>query len=289
MLNIDEYFAVDWTATGCKLKGLLRERVSLEALAEWADRDVKTIRNWLKDPSSMGINRLLVIAKFLDMDIADIIVTKGKYKDIQACEDLVYAEDVMDVDFNDSADGRKDNNAPTCKTAQQFARKVIYNEWRRRMDEPDEDAPIQTMRDFVLYLPLFDLTELSDFVYRTMGDVCDNMGYVYDRLNCLYTGIGKTDAKRYADSIKYFCLTAPNVNRVTDEDMHVSFIREKYGEYRKYVNSESYDIEKEAYFSACKRASERFSFFDRLRHQLEEIMGNQNDLCFGSTVCKNSD
>ena len=77
MINIDEYFEVDWGATGNKLKELLRERVSLEALAEWADRDVKTIRNWLKDPSAMGINRLLVLSKFLDMDVADIVVTKG--------------------------------------------------------------------------------------------------------------------------------------------------------------------------------------------------------------------
>ena len=39
----------------------------------------------------------MVIAKFLDMDIADIIVTKGKLKDIQACESVIYAEDDEEI------------------------------------------------------------------------------------------------------------------------------------------------------------------------------------------------
>lgn len=277
MINIDEYFEVDWAATGNKLKGLLRERVSLEALAEWADRDVKTIRNWLKDPSAMGINRLLVLSKFLDMDVADIVVTKGKLKDIQACEDIVYAEDDVEIAVSNLGGGRTSKRTPMCKDAQQFTKKVIYNEWSRYLDKPDEDAPIQTLREFLLYLPLFDLKELSVFAYRTMGDVCDNMGYVYDRLQRLYARIEETDAKRYADRMKYFCLTEPNVKRVTDEDMHVSFVQEKYEEYRKYVKSESFGIEQEAYEAACQRASDRFAFVYKLKYQLDEIMRDQID------------
>lgn len=277
MINIDEYFEVDWTETGKKLKGLLRERVSLQALADWADRDVKTIRNWLKDPSSMGMSRLLVIAKFLDMDVADIIVTKGKLKDIQACESVVYAENDGEIDGVDLDGGKKTKRTPMCKNAQQFTRKVIYNEWSRHFDKPDEDAPIQSLREFLLYLPLFDLTELSVFVYRTMGDVCDNMGYVYDRLQSLSKKIGDTDAKRYADHMKYFCLEEPNVRRVTEEDMHVLLIQEKYEEYRKYVESESYEREQAAYIAACKQASERFAFVYKLKYQLDELMKNQID------------
>lgn len=195
MINIDEYFEVDWEATGNRLKELLRERVSLEALAKWADRDVKTIRNWLRDPSAMGINRLLVLSKFLDMDVADIVVIKGKIKDIRACEDIVYAEE--DIETGDgNLDGSKSSKRiPMCNNAQQFTKKVIYNEWSRYLDKPDEDAPIQTLREFLIYLPLFDFKELSGFVYRTMGDVCDNMGYVYDQLQRLCARIEETDAK----------------------------------------------------------------------------------------------
>ena len=277
MVNIDEYFEVDWTATGARLKDLLRERVSYDALAEWADRDVKTIRNWLKDPSSMGLSRLLVIAKFLNMDITDIIVTKGKHKDIRACEDIVYSEESLGSDLVESNGSKKSRHNPMCKNAQQFARKVIYNEWNRHFDEPDDNVPIQSLREFLIYLPLFDLSALSDFIYRTVGDSCDNMGYVYDRLKCLYEMIAETDAKKYADRMRYFCMTEPNVKRVTDEDMYVSFIKEKYEEYRIYTDSESYEVERKAYFVACKRASERFAFFNKLKYQLDEIMQDQID------------
>ncbi|MBR4289370.1 MAG: hypothetical protein IKT52_01870 [Oscillospiraceae bacterium] len=277
MINIDEYFEVDWIATGNKLKGLLRERVSLDALAQWADRDVKTIRNWLKDPSAMGINRLLVLAKFLDMDVVDIVVTKGKLKDIRACEDIVYAEDATESAVSNLNGGRTSKRMPMCNDAQQFAKKVIYNEWSRYMDKPDEDAPIKTLREFLLYLPLFDLNELSEFVYRTMGDVCDNMGYVYDRIQCLYAKIGETDAKKYADHMKYFFLTEPDVKRMTDEDMHVFLIQEKYEEYRRYTKSSSYAREQGAYMAACQRASDRFAFIYKLKYQLDEIMRDQID------------
>lgn len=110
-----------------------------------------------------------------------------------------------------------------------------------------------------------------------MGDVCDNMGYVYDKLQHLCARIEETDAKRYADRMKYFCLTGPNVKRMTDEDMHVSLIQEKYEEYRKYVSSEAYGIEQGAYNAACQRASDRFAFVYKLKYQLDEIMRDQKD------------
>ena len=218
-----------------------------------------------------------MIAKFLDMDVADIIVIKGKLKDIQACESVVYAEDDEEISEIDLDGDKKTKHTPMCKNAQQFTRKVIYNEWSRHFDKPNKDAPIQSLREFLLYLPLFDLTELSVFVYRTMGDVCDNMGYGYDRLQCLSERKGDTKAKRYADHMKYFCLKEPNVNRVTEEDMHVLLIQEKYEEYRKYVESESYEIEQEAYITACKQASERFAFVYKLKYQLDELMKSQID------------
>lgn len=109
------------------------------------------------------------------MDIADIIVTKGKLKDIQACESVIYAEDDEEIGGIDLDGGKKTKRTPMCKNAQQFTRKVIYNEWSRHFDKPGEDAPIQSLREFLFSLPLFVLTELSVFVYRTMGDVCDNM------------------------------------------------------------------------------------------------------------------
>ena len=277
MINIDEYFEVDWEATGNRLKELLRERVSLEALAKWADRDVKTIRNWLRDPSAMGINRLLVLSKFLDMDVADIVVTKGKIKDIRACEDIVYAEEDIEIGDGNLDGSKSSKRIPMCNNAQQFTKKVIYNEWSRYLDKPDEDAPIQTLREFLIYLPLFDFKELSGFVYRTMGGVCDNMGYVYDQLQRLCARIEETDAKRYADRMMYFCLTAPNVKRITDEDLHVSLIKEKYEEYRKYEQSESYVVEQKAYNAACQRASDRFAFIFKLKLQLDEIMKDQID------------
>lgn len=73
MFDISQYFQIDWDATGINLKKLLRERVSLEALAEWADRDVRTIRYWLNNPSMMKLEQLIVISKFLNVDLLSII------------------------------------------------------------------------------------------------------------------------------------------------------------------------------------------------------------------------
>ena len=49
MSSINEYFEIDLKATGEKLKPLILERISIKALAEWADRDERTIRNWLRN------------------------------------------------------------------------------------------------------------------------------------------------------------------------------------------------------------------------------------------------
>lgn len=87
----------------------------------------------------------------------------------------------------------------------------------------------------------------------------------------------RNGCEKYADRMKYFCLTAPNVKRITDEDLHVSLIKEKYEEYRKYEQSESYVVEQKAYNAACQRASDRFAFVFKLKLQLDEIMKDQID------------
>ena len=51
--NIEEYFAIDWDATGEKLKGLLMKHVTKKMLEELFERSGKTIDRYLENPHTL--------------------------------------------------------------------------------------------------------------------------------------------------------------------------------------------------------------------------------------------
>ncbi len=274
MINVKEYFDVDWEATGNKLKELLLERVSINALAEWADRDERTIRNWLRNPSAMGIERLIIIAKFLNVDLLSIIVTKGELEEIYLLEQ--YFDKVNSIaDENNTQTkqkGKPRKYNPNCTTAQHFFEKALLNEYFKRRDK---NIPIRSTEEFLLYFPLMDQFDLSDFVYRTMGDVCNNREYVYKQMDRLIRGIPVSDAKNYADKMCHFCLTEPNIYHISDCVVNDNVTNEKIAEYFAYRTSDKFEIESEAYYSACRDASERLAFLRKLNIHLQDIMKGQ--------------
>lgn len=276
MIEINEYFEIDWEATGSKLKELLLKRVSINALSEWADRDERTIRNWLRNPSAMGIERLVMIAKFLDIDLLSIVVTKGQQEKISLLEQYFDGVESVAIEYDAQSKpkGKPRKYNPNCITAQQFFEKALFNEYGKRRNEY---IPIRTTEEFLLYFPLIDQFKLSDFVYRTMGDVCHNRGYVYKNMDWLISSIPTSDAKRYADKMRYFCLSEPNVYEISDCVINDNETNLKIDEYYAYRDSDDYIRESEAYYAACRGASERLAFLCKLKVQLEDVLKGQID------------
>ena len=58
---------------------------------------------------------------------------------------------------------------PSCTNVQHFYEKALLNEYNKRKNEY---IHVRTTEELLLYFPLFDQNELSDFVCRTAGDVC---------------------------------------------------------------------------------------------------------------------
>lgn len=271
MDGINRYFEIDWKATGEKLNTLLRNRVELEALAEWAVRDVRTIRNWLNDPSMMQLDELVVVAKFLDMDLLSIIVTKGSQKSIGVLEEYFGGVErtLPQRDAVVIRRGRPRKYNPECTEAQQFIDKALYNEYLQRREEYMYARP---MEEFLLYYPLFNQSDLADFVYRTMGDTCNNRAYVYEKMDWLIKSIPNNAAKRFADKMRYFCLTKPNVYEIADCVINDAQTEKKLEEFFEYEGSKEYKIESEAYFDACNKSVNRLSFLDKLKRQMDDIL-----------------
>ena len=252
--NIEEYFAIDWKATGENLKGLLMKHVTKKMLEELFARSRKTINRYLENPHTIRIEEWIVIAKFLDMDIMSIIVTKGQQKKINVLENYFYEKEEVgqNQDPQKRRKGRPKKYDGPYKTSQDFRDKALYNEY---MSRRNEECPVRSVEEFLNYLPLMEPLELSDFMWRIMGNLYDNKGreYLYNQMDRLIENIPASDAKAYADKLKYYCLTKPNAWHTSNCVVNDEREEAKIKEYIDYLKTEEAKKEASAYSAACKR------------------------------------
>jgi len=222
MIHINSYFEIDWEASADNLKGLLKGKVTYGVLAEAMCVDPKTVYNWINHKSEPSLDNLVLLAKFLNVDILDILVTKGERK-----QPLIYSDvkEALDEECKASAKlAEKDikNDFP-CKES--VIATVIFNEYQRK------NTKISSLNEFLLYLPLFEPYCLVDALYRINGNLRHNQDYVEKQLDCLYQKTPVSPAKSYADMCRYFYLTSPSVYGIS-ENTKDTYKIQKFNEYR---------------------------------------------------------
>lgn len=74
MVNIYEYFDIDWEATSKNIKELLLGVVSTETFADFLGVDKRTVKNWMNNRSKPSLANLLLISKFFNLKLFEILV-----------------------------------------------------------------------------------------------------------------------------------------------------------------------------------------------------------------------
>lgn len=105
-----------------------------------------------------------------------------------------------------------------------------------------------------------------------MGDVCNNRGYVYSKMDQMIHRIPDSDAKKFADQMLYFCLNEPRVYDVSDGVVNDTQTTAKIEAYLAYRHSEEFENESQAYYRACHKLSERLGFLSKLKKQIDNLM-----------------
>lgn len=82
-----------------------------------------------------------------------------------------------------------------------------------------EYAPIKTLLQFLIYLPLVDEEDLWDAIRRIEGYPFEREGYVLNLLQWLYREIPDSEAKRYADYQASRCTYQYFLNYYTSDPM----------------------------------------------------------------------
>ena len=94
MINIHDYFSIDWKATGDNLRDLMSDTVSEETLAKSMYVTKRTIYNWCSGKSHPSIDQLVLLAIFFNVDILDILATKGENNKCIERSDLCEIEEL---------------------------------------------------------------------------------------------------------------------------------------------------------------------------------------------------
>ena len=263
--NIDTYFEVDWVTTGENLKKLLLENTTKKMLEELFDRSDKTIDTYLKDPKALRMDDWLLIAKFLDMDITSVVVTKGKQQEIEVLEDYFWDKEEVERDtvVEKKTKGRPKVYDGPYKSAQEFKDKALYNEYlSRRLDR----CTIRSLEVFLHYLPLVEPLDFWDFLIRANGNLYNESqrAYLYEQLEYMIESIPDSDAKAFAKTLEEFCLKKPNVMQTVDLVVKTKVEEEKYKEFRAYLKSENKSHEYRAYRDACREFYRKIKMLDKM-------------------------
>lgn len=263
MVNINSYFEVDWSATKHNLKSMLYERTTEAALAEALHVDRRTIRYWLDGEIGVDISRLIIFAKFLDVDLLDILITKGQH-------DSLTRDDVLDAIHNIRPDDYSDEAESGHSSAADFISTVLMNEYS------SQKTALGNLNNFLIYMPLFNTLVLKDVLHRMQGNF-NHRTYLQTQLQRLYDCIPDSPAKRYADSFCYYALTSPHAQHIK-ESSEKELFKQKLADFEAWRVASSTQDEYADYKRAVHIFLKRLTTFEQLELLLKDLSeGDDNN------------
>lgn len=270
MISIHSYFDVDWEATTNNLKAMLNDKITNAVLAEAMYVDPRTITNWLSGSTKLSLSNLIIFSKFLNVDLLDIIVTKGQQSPLLKDDVLTFmhAADENGCGTPYHTSRRASQTEITCK--EDFYFTVMIHEYL------SQTTSFRNLDKFLLYLPLFNISVFLDVLHRLQGNLKSDPIYMRTQLNFLCENIPASLAKQYADNYCYFFLTPPIIN-IFGSELIDKFQIEKQEKYQAWCNSREMDKQEEAYNKEFKRFRKKLSMFDSLKILIADIEDKDYD------------
>lgn len=200
MVNIYDYFSVDWEATAQNLRGLMRGIVSEQVLADALGVTKRTVQNWCRNRAHPSIDNLVLLAQFYGVDMLDILVTKGQRQGKLEEEDWREAARLADAAREKAG---ADAAAYECATEEAFRELVLLQAyWRQQW-------PVGDLDEFLLFMPLFSMDDFCGFLDCARENWGTNLKYLMEKIKFLYSGIQNLEAKKFAEEYRYFYLEYP--------------------------------------------------------------------------------
>lgn len=252
MINIHDYFSVDWDATADNLRSFVEGYIKPKTLAEAMCVTERTIYNWCHNKAHPNLEDLILLAKFFDVDVLDLIVTNGQTKK------PISQDDVKEALENAKTSCKQNNNdairpmeeSYECVTKEDFISAVLFHEYKK------QSYPITTLEEFLLYLPLFSLDDLHNCLNRIQDNLADNWDYVLKQLQRMYDRIEHINAKQYAEWYQNYFFRYPRINRMYGDILRKDK-RAKYDNLQRelpqfFTLSQDYDEQYEKMVSALR-------------------------------------
>ena len=239
MINIHDYFAINWEATSDNIRAFLNNHVSNKVFADAMCVTERTVYNWTHNKSNPPIDKLILIAKFFNVDLFDILILNGQLEDSITRKDWSEAEakSIHHYKYEDL------NNRKVCydiKSEKEVISNIIFNEYVK------SNYPITNLNEFLLSLPLFDLEDLSDMLYRINGNIGTDNNYVLEKLSYLYSHVPNDKAKQFVEYYKEYYLKYPSIN-IVDEETTMDLKSDKYLKSLEIFSSKAFTEMFEAY------------------------------------------
>lgn len=262
VMNINSYFEVDWAATKHNLKSMLYESTTEAALAKALYVEPRTIRYWLDGETELDISHLIIFAKYLDVDLFDILVYKGQFNRLTK-------EDVLDTINNLSTDDYVAELESDHSDAADFISTVLMNEYS------SQKTAIRNLTSFLIYMPLLDPHELKDALHRMQGNF-NHHAYLQAQLQRLYDSIPNSPAKRYADSFCYYALTFPYAHHIK-ESTKQGFFKQKLYSFESWKRAASTEDEHNEYNRLVRIFLKRLTSFEQLQRLTKDLAEDATD------------
>ncbi|HYF84578.1 MAG TPA: helix-turn-helix transcriptional regulator [Clostridia bacterium] len=242
MINVHDYFAVNWEATSDNIRALLAQHISHKTFAEAMCVTKRTVENWCNNKARPSIDYLVLMAKFFNVDLFDILVLNGQVQKSIEEQDWREAEeikrkrykqgDLNDVDYD-------------CKCKEEFDSNILFYEYIQ------STYPISNLSEFLLVLHLIDTDYLCDILGRMFGNIGKNNDYVMNQLMFLYDKISDDKAKQFVEFYKEYYLKYPSVYTI-DDKTKLELKLQKYEQYKKILESGVIDEMRDSYIERLK-------------------------------------
>lgn len=222
MINLYEYYSVDWEATADNINSLMQCTVSKRNLAKYMGKTERTISNWCNGAAKPCLEDCILLAKIFNVNLDKLLIMKNDMKNYDSEEVREALFEILNVKSVNPHNDEDCGDYPFASEEDITSHLLI--------DMLNMSENIQTLNDFLLYLPLFNQRKLIDFLDRSIGNWGTNDAYIRQQLKCLYEGIPESDEKKYADRYRRYYLSTPTISCVTDDTKNEKKL-EKYAEW----------------------------------------------------------
>lgn len=209
MLNINEYFKIDWEATADNIRSYMRiNSISSEALAKAMYTNKRNIENWCRNHSRPSTEELVILSKIFNVDLLDIIVLMAQTDKSK----MITKNDLEDAEIK----ANKSKETTSIKgeyylSKEEIEHNTIFNEYLK------SEYEVTNLYEFICIIPFVEPELLADSICRIIGNGLKDKKYVMKQLNQLYKTIHNEDYIKYIKFIKKYICTYPNINEIDDE------------------------------------------------------------------------